>query len=82
LKHPNSYAIDNACHSCTLSGKDYRLKRKTVGGIKLELKGEGDVIGCGLLLGPKGKLAIFFTANGTLLSKWLNSGKGIGLSKK
>jgi hypothetical protein len=56
-QNANSYAIDNACNACMLSGKEYGLKRPE--GIKLELKGEGDVIGCGLLLSPKGKLAIF-----------------------
>jgi hypothetical protein len=66
-KHANSYAINKSCISCSLSGKDHRFERP--GGIKLELNGQGDVIGCGLVLSPNGKVAIFFTVNGTLLGK-------------
>jgi hypothetical protein len=32
--------------------------------------GIGDVYGCGLLLSPENKLAIFFTGNGVLLGAW------------
>jgi hypothetical protein len=31
--------------------------------------GRGDVLGCGLLLNPENKVAIFFTMNGMLLGK-------------
>jgi hypothetical protein len=34
------------------------------------LKGQGNVGGCGLLVDPNDKLAIFFTFNGKLIGLW------------
>jgi hypothetical protein len=69
-KHPNSYAIKNGCDYGFMSGNaNVQRFGPSNGGIKLELNGTGDVIGCGLVLNPAGKVAIFFTLNGTLLGK-------------
>jgi hypothetical protein len=39
------------------------------GAIRPEKKEYGNVFGCGLVLDPKDKSAIFFTSNGKLLGK-------------
>jgi hypothetical protein len=69
-KHPNSYAIKNGCDYGFLSGNaNVHRFGPPNGGIKFELNGQEDVMGCGLVLNPEGKVAIFFTVNGTLLGK-------------
>jgi hypothetical protein len=60
----NSYAILNGCNVCSISGDTLQWPE---GATKPECNGQGDVYGCGLLLGPKKELAIFFTLNGILL---------------
>jgi hypothetical protein len=40
------------------------------GAIRPEWNGQGDVVGCGLLLNPENNLFIFFTANGILMGQF------------
>jgi hypothetical protein len=70
---PNPYAI--AIHighpyGCWLTG-EYHLFELPEGAIRPEEKDKGNVYGCGLVLDPDNKGAIFFTANGKLLGKLL-----------
>jgi hypothetical protein len=73
---PNSYAIAilipnrNIYHFC-LAGECHRFQFPE-GAIRPELKDTGNVIGCGILMDPDGKLAIFFTVNGLLIGTILN----------
>jgi hypothetical protein len=64
---PNSYAIEgfDNYYDLWLSGKPHKLE------CPLGPIGEGDVVGCGLLLDSKDELAIFFTLNGILLGNKL-----------
>jgi hypothetical protein len=39
--------------------------------IKPEWNGQGDVIGCGLVLKPANELSMFFTLNGILMGQFL-----------
>jgi hypothetical protein len=71
--YSNSYAIRIVGH------RSYRYRlvgmlhqfELPVGAIRPEMKDNGNVYGCGLVLDPDNKLAIFFTLNGKLLSKWM-----------
>jgi hypothetical protein len=63
---PNSYAIQHSRDHCWLSGSVYPFEWPNEA-IKPTWNGLGDVVGCGLLLSPGNKLAIFFTANGILM---------------
>jgi hypothetical protein len=53
---------------CLLSGHEHFFDWSD-GAIKPMLYGCGDVFGCGLVLSADDKLAIFFTANGTLMGQ-------------
>jgi hypothetical protein len=53
---------------CLLSGHEHFFDWSD-GAIIAMLHGYGDVFGCGLVCGPDNKLAIFFTANGTLMGQ-------------
>jgi hypothetical protein len=67
---PNSYAIqDYDTFFCLLSGTDHEFEWPDGVANKPKCKGPGDVLGCGLLLHPNNKVAIFFTANGILLGQ-------------
>jgi hypothetical protein len=55
---------------CWLSGKKYPFEWSN-GAIKPEWKGQGDVVGCGLVLNPGKELSIFFTGNGILMGQFL-----------
>jgi hypothetical protein len=63
---PNSYAIQDDCDYCWLSGKIHHFDWPN-DAIKPEWDGEGDVVGCGLVLNPGNKLSVFFTGNGILM---------------
>jgi hypothetical protein len=67
---PNSYGLPNSKY-CLISGDMHDFewpegatKPKRVGATK------GDVDGCGLLLSPDNKLAIFFTFDGILIGEF------------
>jgi hypothetical protein len=66
---PN-YAIPHGYRFCWLSLETHYFDWPN-GAIKPEWNGEGDVIGCGLVLNPQNKLSIFFTVNGILLGQSL-----------
>jgi hypothetical protein len=69
----NSYAIDIGRHhyyGYWLSGEGHHFELPE-GVIRPEMKQYGNVFGCGLVLDPDNKLAIFFTLNGKLLSEWM-----------
>jgi hypothetical protein len=69
-RFPNSYAIDDYCAHCWLSGKlKIHQFQWSNGVIKPERNGRGDVLGCGILLSPKNELSIFFTGNGILMGQ-------------
>jgi hypothetical protein len=69
---PNSYAIQEGCDYCWLSRDDHRFERPT-GAIEPEWNwnGQGNVVGCGLLVNPENELSIFFTGNGLLMGQFL-----------
>jgi hypothetical protein len=59
---PNCYAIWAGDDCCFISGKLHNFNAN-----KPEWNGQGDVIGCGILMSPANKVSIFFTLNGILL---------------
>jgi hypothetical protein len=65
---PNSYAIEDSYDYCWLSGKLHQFEWQN-GAIQPEWNshGQGNVLGCGLLLNPANELSIFFTGNGLLM---------------
>jgi hypothetical protein len=65
---PNSYAIEDGCDHCWISGKTHKFEGPN-GTTKPEWNGLGDVVGCGLVLNPAKELSLFFTANGILLGQ-------------
>jgi hypothetical protein len=52
-----------------LAGKPYPFEWPN-GAIKPTWKGQGDVLGCGLLLNAENKLSLFFTGNGLLMGQF------------
>jgi hypothetical protein len=70
---PNSYAIQAGYDYYWLSGKKHYFEGPNGAAIEPEWTGQGndDVVGCGLLQSPEKGLAIFFTANGTLIGQFL-----------
>jgi hypothetical protein len=72
-EYTNSYAIPIGgpyCHGCWLAGEHHHFELPE-GAVEQEIKEHGNVFGCGLVLDPEDKLAIFFTLNGQLLGKWM-----------
>jgi hypothetical protein len=70
-RNPNSFAIDiglHHCYGCWLAGEPHVFELPE-GAIQPEMKENGNVYGCGLVLDPDNNLAIFFTLNGKLLGK-------------
>jgi hypothetical protein len=60
--YPNSYAISTGFNLCYLAGEtSFELPRGVNG---------RDVYGCGILMDPNDKLAIFFTLNGILMGQF------------
>jgi hypothetical protein len=66
----NSYGIRIGlhCYDCWLAG-EYHPFELPEGAIRPEMKQNGDVWGCGLVLDPDNNLAIFFTLNGKLMGE-------------
>jgi hypothetical protein len=70
-EYPNSYAILTVLNCCRLAGEAH-LFQLPDGAIKPERKeNDTNVYGCGLLMDPNDKLAIFFTLNGTLIGNFI-----------
>jgi hypothetical protein len=69
-EYSNSYAlaIPIGGNEYLLSG-EYHFFELPEGTIRPEMKENGNVFGCGLVLEPDNNLAIFFTLNGQLLSE-------------
>jgi hypothetical protein len=68
---PNSYAIyidipDGNFYQIHLAGQRHDFEFPE-GVIRPVLKERGNVYGCGILMNPDDKLAIFFTVNGNLI---------------
>jgi hypothetical protein len=71
---PNCYALLAGGDCCFLSGRLHNFKWST-GANKPVWNGQGDVIGCGILMSSANKMFIFFTLNGILLGLLFLSGK-------
>jgi hypothetical protein len=70
-RNSNSYGIPilgRHCYGCCLAGERHRFELPE-GANRPEMKDNGNVFGCGLVLDPHNYLAIFFTLNGQLLGK-------------
>jgi hypothetical protein len=70
-RNSNSYAIliiGHYCYRCWPAGEIHHFELP-VGANQPEMKEYGNVYGCGLVLDPDNKLAIFFTLNGQLLGE-------------
>jgi hypothetical protein len=76
-EYPNSYAISNVTGLlkwCRIAGSVRVFQLPTDDAIKPVPKENGtNVYGCGLVMDPNDKLAIFFTLNGILLCQFLYS---------
>jgi hypothetical protein len=69
---PNSYAVQDGCDYCWLSGNYHTFGFKwPYFALKPKWNGCGDVIGCGLVLNTENKMSIFFTLNGILMGLFL-----------
>jgi hypothetical protein len=71
-QYPNSFAItvstDYHLVWCHLAGEAHIFQLPADGAIQPKLRDDGmDVYGCGLVMDPNDKLAIFFTLNGILI---------------
>jgi hypothetical protein len=74
----SSYALlDDVYYMCKLPADKWHNFELPNGTFKTraELKGIGDVVGCGILFESKQKMSIFFTLNGILLGQF-SSGVG------
>jgi hypothetical protein len=60
----------NGDDKCQVSGKKHKFEWPN-GTAKPKWNAEGDMVGCGLVLSPNNKLAIFFTGNGILMGQFL-----------
>jgi hypothetical protein len=71
-QYPYSYAIENgyAFKYCWLSGKKHLFEWPLGLSNRLEWNDRVEVMGCGILLTPQNKLALFFTANGIFLGQF------------
>jgi hypothetical protein len=65
---PNCYAIRDGDDYCFLAGKVHEFEWPK-GTTRPTWNGQGNVAGCGLVLSPDNKLAIFFTLNGILMGQ-------------
>jgi hypothetical protein len=65
---PNSYAIPYGCDHCFISGKKHPFEWPNRA-IKPKWDGQGDVVGCGILISSKNQMSIFFTGNGILMGQ-------------
>jgi hypothetical protein len=68
----DSYAVEipirHHFYGCLLAGEYHRFELPE-GANRPEMKDNGNVFGCGLVLDPDNKLTIFFTLNGQLVGK-------------
>jgi hypothetical protein len=65
-KKPNSYALEyNFNTLCWIADEIHSFELSDNENVPIYY-GPGDAIGCGLLMNPENRLAIFFTLNGTL----------------
>jgi hypothetical protein len=70
-QNSNSYAVSSVFYyidGCRLDGEYHRFELPE-GATRPEEKDYGNVYGCGLVLDPDNKLAIFFTLNGNLFGE-------------
>jgi hypothetical protein len=70
---PNSYAIlvyDYADYECRLSGEEHHFELPEGGIQPIRKRNRNNVFGCGLVVDPEDKLAIFFTLNGKIMSEF------------
>jgi hypothetical protein len=67
-EYPNSYAVRTVICCCRLAGEThyFELVDGAIQSPAPKLNGT-DVYGCGLVIDPNDKLAIFFTLNGILI---------------
>jgi hypothetical protein len=71
--YSNSYGIsivDHHYYGGWLAGELHRFELPE-GAIQPEMKENGNIFGCGLVLDPDNNLAIFFTLNGQLLGEFM-----------
>jgi hypothetical protein len=68
---PNSYAFqtDHYGYSCLFAGEERHFELSEGGIQPIQKRNRNNVYGCGLVLDPEDKLAIFFSLNGKLLGK-------------
>jgi hypothetical protein len=66
----NYHIFGNGYDYCSVSGKEHTFEWPN-GSIKPTWNGQGDVVGCGLVLNPNNQLAIFFTGNGILMGQFV-----------
>jgi hypothetical protein len=65
----NYHFFGNGDDSCYPSNKKHEFEWPN-GTNKPTWNGNGDVVGCGLVLSPNNRLAIFFTGNGILMGQF------------
>jgi hypothetical protein len=70
-KYPNSYSYSPGRKYCLIDKDRHNFEWSEKVKPDWELKGQGNVCGCGLLVAPNDKLAIFFTFNGKLIGDFL-----------
>jgi hypothetical protein len=84
--YPNSYAISTISELLNwriLAGRTPILELPADEAISLEPKeNEANVYGCGLVMDPNDKLAIFFTLNGILMGQFILNAFQLYHSKK
>jgi hypothetical protein len=68
----NYHFFGNGRDYCCASRKKHIFEWQN-GTTKPTWNGEGDVVGCGLVLSPDNQLAIFYTGNGILMGQFLLS---------
>jgi hypothetical protein len=68
-KKPDSYAIEYGNKTFCWIADEVHAFELANNENRPAYNGLGDILGCGLLMNPENKLAIFFTLNGTLLGK-------------
>jgi hypothetical protein len=69
--YSNSYVLPENWALCFISAEHHHFVCPGVGAVfRPEWKPKGNIFGCGLLLDPNDKLAIFFTVNGKLMGQF------------
>jgi hypothetical protein len=72
----DSYTFSIGFDYCYITGKECAFEWPN-GAIKPKTKadGDGDVVGCGLVLSPANEVSIFFTGNGILMGQFFQGRK-------